>query len=481
MERYINQADRIDYALAISSGICCGLLDSLFVGEFSLDEAGQWGSETINRFILKVAKSQGYGGDTLAGAVKYLEDAFPIPADKATAQFGGGLQHHLRDFSHHPTPVGLVCSILTQFTGKVYGTDVSGMFQGVNLSDDGLALIGKSIPEKIMFGVINWAFHLVSDMAGSSGSIMKGSLGTGLPGPLVSLLKELSSTPLFQKSDERGYKVCSVWISKLFNGTLLGERDANGKLVPLKFDLRMELGIAHQVGRQALPVVLNECLVRGFYLLRQLATELTRAGDVQGADKLNWRNIAPFRNRTIDRMLTISTMTFTVADTIDAAVHAAILSAGNWVLFSGKFVTRFNYVGAGRSALAIIREVSNEKKETQLIHEKMLLSEAKSSIFLAQLQEFKVQLEEKVSNYLAEELEAFVAGFDLINTGIASGDSDMVIQGNMQIQSVLGRQPQFTNQSEFDSLMESDTPLCCERRKDWWQSKSSGKDERLPA
>ena len=459
LERYINQADRIDYALAISSGICCGLLDSLFVGEFSMDEAGQWGSETINRFILKVAKSQGYGGDTLAGAVKYLEDAFPIPADKATAQFGGGLQHHLRDFSHHPTPVGLVCSILTQFTGKVYGTDVSGMFQGVNLSDDGLALIGKSIPEKIMFGVINWAFHLVSDMAGSSGSIMKGSLGTGLPGPLVSLLKELSSTPLFQKSDERGYTVCSVWISKLFNGTLLGERDANGKLVPLKFDLRMELGIAHQVGRQALPVVLNECLVRGFYLLRQLATELTRAGDVQGADKLNWRNIAPFRNRTIDRMLTISTMTFTVADTIDAAVHAAILSAGNWVLFSGKFVTRFNYVGAGRSALAIIREVSNEKKETQLIHEKMLLSEAKSSIFLAQLQEFKVQLEEKVSNYLAEELEAFVAGFDLINTGIASGDSDMVIQGNMQIQSVLGRQPQFTNQSEFDSLMESDMPL----------------------
>ena len=117
-------------------------------------------------------------------AVKYLEDTFPIPADKATAQFGGGLQHHLRDFSHHPTPVGLVCSILTQFTGKVYGTDVSGAFHGVNLSDDGLALIGRSVPEKIMFGVLNWAFHLVSDMAGSSGSILKGSLGTGLPGPL---------------------------------------------------------------------------------------------------------------------------------------------------------------------------------------------------------------------------------------------------------------------------------------------------------
>lgn len=459
LERYTNQADRVDYALAISSGVFCGLLDSLFVGEFSLNEAGRWGNEKVERFVMHVAKSQGYGRDTLAGAVKYLEDAFPIPADKATAQFGGGLQHHLRDFSHHPTPVGLVCSILTQFTGKVYGTDVSGVFHGVNLSDDGLALIGRSVPEKIMFGVLNWAFHLVSDMAGSSGSILKGSLGTGLPGPLVSLLKELSSTPLFQKSDGSGYRVCSVWISKLFNGTLLGQRDTNGKLIPLKFDLRMELGVARQVGRQTLPVLLNECVVRGFYLLRQLTSELICTGNVQGPDKLNWRKIAPFQNRTIDRMLTISTMTFTIADTMDAAIHAAILSAGNWVLFSGKFVTRFNYVGAGRSALAIVREVSNEKKETQLIHEKMLLSEAKTAIFLAQLQEFKVQLEEKVSNYLAEELETFVAGFDFINTGIASGNSDMVIQGNMKIQSVLGRQPQFTNQQEFDSLMKSDTPL----------------------
>ena len=459
LERYTNQADRIDYALAISSGIFCGLLDSLFVGEFSMNEASQWGNETVERFVMNVAKSQGYGGGTLAGAVKYLEDAFPIPADKATAQFGGGLQHHLRDFSHHPTPVGLVCSILTQFTGKVYGPDVSGVFRGVELTADGLALIGRSIPEKIMFGVINWAFHLVSDMAGSSSSIMKGSLGTGLPGPLVSLLKELSSTPLFQKSDGSGHRVCSVWISKLFNGTLLGERDMNGKLIPLKFDLRTELGIAHEVGQQTLPVLLNECVVRGFYLLRRLASELICIRDVQGPDKLNWRKIAPFRNRTIDRMLTISTMTFTMADTMDAAIHAAILSAGNWVLFSGKFVTQFNYVGAGRSALAIVREVSNEKKETQLIHEKMLLSEAKAAIFLAQLQEFKMQLEEKVSNYLAEELEAFVAGFDFIEAGIASGNSDMVIQGNMKIQSVLGRQSQFTNQHEFDALMESNAPF----------------------
>ena len=45
-----------------------------------------------------------------------------------TNDFGGGKHHHLRDFSHHPTPVGLLFSILSQFTGIGYGTDVNGAF-----------------------------------------------------------------------------------------------------------------------------------------------------------------------------------------------------------------------------------------------------------------------------------------------------------------------------------------------------------------
>ena len=462
LEKYTNNADKIDYALAVGSGILCGIIDSIFVGEFSLDEANQWGNEQTSAFVLRVAKTQGYNGDSPAGAIKYLEDMFPIAADKATNQFGGGLQHHLRDFSHHPTPVGLVCSVLTQFTGKVYGTDVHGAFQVVSLNEDGLSLIGKNFPEKIMFGTINWAFHMVSDMAGSSGSVMKGSLGTGLPGPLVSMLKELSSTPLFQKMGENGHKEFSVYISKLFNGTLLGDRNGDGKLISArKFDLRTELGVARHVGRQAVPVIINECVIRAFYFIRRLAMELCRVNPKQFKDiaVLHWNTILPFRNRTVERMVTISSMTFTVADTTDAAIHAAIESGGNWVLFSGRFVTRFNYIGAGRAAIAIVKEVSNEKKETQLIHEKMLLSEAKAALFLEQLQEFKTKLEERVSNYLVEDISAFVTGFDYMADGLASGDSDIVIKGNIIIQKVLGREPQFTNQEEFDVLMESDVPL----------------------
>ena len=461
LEHYTNHADKADYAFAVASGVLAGLVDSLFVGEFSLEYANQWGNQQAEKLVLKVAKYQGYSGTDLGQAIKHLEDQFPIAADKATAAFGGGLQHHLRDFSHHPTPLGLVCSILTQFTGNVYGTDVAGAFQCVPLNKDGLNLVGKSFPEKIMFGAVNWFFHMVSDVAGSPGTVMKGSFGTGLPGPLVSLLKEFSSTRLFKKQDAKGCKEFSVYISKLFNGTLLGERDLNGNLIPLKFDLRTEMGVAMQVGKQTIPVIINECIVRSFFLLRRLLQELSR-DDIQDwsdVHKINWKAIIPFRNRTVDRMLTIASMTFTVADTADAAIHAAIESGGNWVLFSGRFVTRFNYVGAGRAALSIVREVSNEKKEAQLIHEKMILSEAKAALFLKQLQEFKEQLDLKVSNYLAEDIESFMSGFADMQQGMLTGDSDFVIRGNVTIQKVLGREPQFTNQKEFDALMESDAPL----------------------
>lgn len=184
LRKYTNDADWLDNTVAVASGIICGLIDSFFVGEFSFENAHEWGKDKIDNAVVKIAQAQGYKGDDLAGAVKYLEEKFPIAADKATNDFGGGLQHHLRDFSHHPTVVGLIFSLMTQFTEKVYGTDVSGKFIVVKLDEKGLLLIGKNTPEKITFGVINWIFHMVSDMAGSSCSILEGKDGTGLPGPL---------------------------------------------------------------------------------------------------------------------------------------------------------------------------------------------------------------------------------------------------------------------------------------------------------
>ena len=102
-----SKADNIDYIVAIASGLMCGILDNLWVGDFSLTRGRGIASDKVDQFVAKVAKMQGCEKDDLASSVRFLENKFPIPSDGNTPGFGGGLQHHLRDFAHHPTMVGL--------------------------------------------------------------------------------------------------------------------------------------------------------------------------------------------------------------------------------------------------------------------------------------------------------------------------------------------------------------------------------------
>lgn len=122
-EKSVSKADRLDYMMAICSGTIAGLIDVFYVGEFSLERANEWGSDKVNKFVKKIAELQGFKKGDLSDAIKYLEKNFGLAADSVTPDFGGGLQHHLRDFSHHFSLGGLLCSLFTQFTGKVIGTD----------------------------------------------------------------------------------------------------------------------------------------------------------------------------------------------------------------------------------------------------------------------------------------------------------------------------------------------------------------------
>ena len=228
-----DKLDKWDYAISISSGAITAAMDILWVKDINLFDARTWGKEKVEDFVMTVAKNQkGYSGKNLKDAIKFLEDKYPIAADDFTNDFGGGKQHHLRDFAHHPTIVGLVFSIMTQFTKYGYGTDVDGNFIPVKIAKTDH--IGNSFADKIYMGAVSWIFHMVSDMAGSSSSEANQSDGTGIPGPIMSLLKELSAIPGIKHivgKDDKGYNQFSVECSKLFNGTLLGKHDENGKII----------------------------------------------------------------------------------------------------------------------------------------------------------------------------------------------------------------------------------------------------------
>lgn len=343
-----SRADNLDYLVAVASGILCGLLDILWVGEFSLERGREIASDKVDAFVKKAAKFTGCKSDDLGASVKHLEKLFPIPSDGNTPDFGGGLHHHLRDFAHHPTVGGLIFSLLTQFTYKAYGTDTTGMFIIVDVPEKSRPFIGEDIPTKILYGTLTWFFHLVSDMAGSSSTAGK-SGGTGIPGPLLALAKELSVLPFFREM-KLGEHGLSLFLSKLFNGTLFVKHDENGKIIKdtiLRFDFRGELGAVTELSRQTLPVIANECIVRGFYFVRHFAIELQEKHihNLSDIRNMDWDNINPTGNPTIARMLTVATGVFTTVDIGDSIIRQ-------------KYWLSINYVGVGRFAVAIGEDVA---------------------------------------------------------------------------------------------------------------------------
>lgn len=338
-----SNADKWDCLVALGSGVACAMMDIFWTKDFSLIEGRDLANDKVENLVRKTAQMMGCDSDDLKKCVKFLEDKFPIPSDGNTPDFGGGLQHHLRDFAHHPTIIGLIFSLLTQFTYKSYGTDVAGNFMIVDVPEKSRIYIGGDTSSKIINGTIVWFFHLISDIAGSS-STAGLSGGTGIPGPILSIAKEMSCLPIF-KSIHKNDTSLSVLLSRMFNGTLFAKHDENGQIIRdsiVKLDFRGEIGFAVEIEKQAIPVFANECIVRTFYMIRQLARQIKeiKITRIEDFKKINIKEILPFNSPTLTRMLTIATGVFTALD-----VSEAVVTKKYWV--------SINYVGVGRFTLAL--------------------------------------------------------------------------------------------------------------------------------
>lgn len=481
LDRYTDKTRMEDYALAVASGILAGVIDSLYVGEAPLFGEGTESAragvhEQVNRFIQRYAKSRGIDSERLKGSIIGLEDKFKVAQDNIWKGEKIGVSaknHHLADLAHHPTPLGLASAIVVQFLRFGTFANREGEWHLVSVKTTQEDILRSLIPA-VMTGFLNWIVsiseeayeeqtgsktpeairrlgriaasapmlvevakcadnwfgHLVSDMGGSRST--PGG-GMGIPGVFLSMAYEISMLPGLRGTGLTAY------LDQLYTKQ--------------KFDMRHELVAIEALGRQAIPVLINEAVVRLGFFVSRLAHAL---GDGKTLAEVRWAEVIPINNRTVDRMMTVSSMTLALADTADAAAHASLESAGNWVLFSQKFVARYNYIAAGRAAVAVVREFSDDAREAQLIHERRLLIEARSALTVERLEEYKAQLTERVDEFIAEDLQAFLEGIDMMDEGLLRGDSDLVIAGNVIIQSVLGREPQFTNQEEFDAIMESD-------------------------
>lgn len=365
LKKLTPECDKTDYILAAASGAICGLMDIFLVGKAGESAIGNITDKWFENRTMDFAKICGWDGNSdssLSSAIKYLEKKFKIPYDQTGAGDAARQvfdlnprNHHFKSLGHNPSLLGLFFSILDQFANTSHFVS-EGELISLQEADDNFVLQGGNITAKLFCGFINWLGHLISDMSGSSTS--KGR-GMGIPSPLLTWTNDIIVI-------KRKLNISNAKFDKAINELAL-------TIYKQGYDLRFEAA-------KAVPVIVNELLVRMVYSIRRLVRYFM---DDQNRDRsfaLMWDLCEPFSNASVKRMLTVAHGTFCLLDAGDALIQGFIQGAGTFRI--DQFLMRLNIVGLGRFTISLYGEADRwikryhaQKKNFSLRQEKIIISD----------------------------------------------------------------------------------------------------------
>lgn len=340
------ECDKLDYILSASSGALCGIIDIFLVGNPGESPIGnltdKWFADRTKDF----SKLCGWKDDgSLSSAIKHLEKKFKIPYDQSSS--GGAAKdifnltpsnHHFKSLAHNPSLFGLFFSILDQFCNTSHFV-TGGQLVSLQDADGKFELQGTNVPSKLFCGIVNWLGHIISDRSGSNTS--KGR-GMGVPSPLwtwtndIIALKSKLNIPVTQFDNDVNELALNIF-----------EKG---------YDARFQTA-------QAIPVFVNELVVRFIYAIRRLMKYFAETEKERYSFKTLWDACEPFSNSTVKRMLTVAHGTFCLLDLGDATIRGFATGAGSFNV--AEFLMRLNIVGIGRFTISLYGEVKREINSRQ--------------------------------------------------------------------------------------------------------------------
>jgi hypothetical protein len=334
------QCDKYDYIIAAASGVVCGLIDAFFVGMPGQSKLGNWTDkmadnlvEKFTGFVFKADKKAGNvlqnkAPEGIAGCIGYLERRFKVNYDARYAsdlgltpeQIGmAPINHHLKSLGHAPDLIGLFFSLLDQFTNTT-SIISDGQIIRIENQNGNFRLQGGNFIAKLFCGFCNWIGHIMSDLAGSSGTRghLDGRRGSGVATPFFEL---------FQLCDFGSFNV---------NGDNKTVAELSTKMFQEGYDARHGAAMA-------IPVFLNEVIIRLSFTIKR-----------KFYHKKTWKESMPFGNQPeLRRMLVVGHGCLCLVDGIDAAIR----SAKSGPAFIVDFALHLNIVAWSKFAISGFREV----------------------------------------------------------------------------------------------------------------------------
>lgn len=311
-----------DYLVSAACGAIAGLVDIFFVGAPGQSTLGAWSDAQVDHAVLKFAKLTGWrpsegNEQAIASAIGFLERKFKVNYDQRhTADVGGFFDmstknHHIKSLAHAPDMIGLFFSVLSQFTNTSSFVSRGHL---ITIQTDTFELMGSNPVSKIFSGIANWFGHILSDIAGSSGSRGNSGRGAGIAIPFYELLQFCDFGRLDIGKDKQNLATLAV------------------RAFQEGYDARF--GVA-----MAIPLLLCDVSIR-------LIWSITRYFSL----KLPLRECLPVSaHQDLRVMLLFGNGTLCLFDGVDAAAR----SGGNWL----NFFMRLNLVAWVHFAGLVLKEI----------------------------------------------------------------------------------------------------------------------------
>jgi len=310
-----NSCDACDYLTAVACGAIGGLVDIFFVSTPEDSKLGKWTDQQVDNTVMAFARKMGWNPkekniNNVNSAIGFLEQRFKVNYDQRLSTDVDNLfeilpkSHHMMSLAHSPDIIGLFFSVLNQFTST--STFVAGGTL-ITISTKTFELQGTTFISKIFSGVVNWFGHLMSDVAGSSGSHGR---GTGIVMPFY----------------------------ELFGFCKFGNFD-NKTLAELAMQA-FQQGYDFRFGiTQAIPVILTDLIIRVVWSFRQHFQFKKALTDC----------VPNMSHENLRTMLLLGHGTLCLMDGADAVIR----SGGNWMLF----FMRMNLIAWVRFSALVLKEI----------------------------------------------------------------------------------------------------------------------------
>lgn len=414
---FLYECDKIDYKIAVFSGIMSGIVDILFVSTPKNSVLGKFVDGKTDDLVKFIAKQCGWKPrlgkeENVASAIGFLEKKFPVNYDQNSANYtvdGFNMapnNHHLKSLAHSPSPIGLIFSILDQFDEKASFVD-NGQF--IRIDTETQTLRGNNMISKVFCGFCNWLGHIISDMAGSSGGRgnVNGGRGSGVAIPFFELF-QFCDFGSFQVGKDR--QTLATLMTRVFQEG---------------YDLRFG-------ATMSIPVILNEIFVRACWVIKR-----------RFYHRLDWKYCVPkLEYKSLHEMLLIGNAGLCLLDSIDAGIR----SGGNAL----KFVLRLNLVAWGRLIVLVM-------KYLMLNHEKVFYEKnhEKNMLLIQKMNEHRLSLNKEIKVFLEEQQIIISSNLKLIDMSLKNNDEQLLSNSLNNITKTFGKDlPDYlTTFNKFDKFV----------------------------